>query len=276
MPRGDGVRLSLFPFMSVLACTIGVLTLLLLSLSLTSVGGSRLAQDATGPFEEEMPLEAEAVRVDERAAAELARLEQERERLRQVAARWAKLDRQLEARGLPAGRELEAIRRAIDRREVRAQRSDELDRIESRLAELRSEREGIEASIEALESRRKTLPILIDPTGLSRDQKPYFMEADGGGLTAYRATDDLEYFIPLEQVGSHGDFARYLRRVRATPGALLVLLVRPGGVKAMERAHALARNAGIRVARMPLPGEGELDWRLLREAEAARPIEGLR
>ncbi len=276
MPRGDGVRLSLFPFMSVLACTIGVLTLLLLSLSLTSVGGSRLAQDAAGPLEEEMALEAEAVRVDERAATELASLEQERERLRQVAARWARLDRQLEARGLPAGGDLETIRRAIDRREVRSQRSEELERIEARLAEIQSEREGIEASIEALESRRKTLPILIDPTGLSRDQKPYFMEADAGGLTAYRATDDLEYFIPLEAVGSHGDFARYLRRVRATPGALLVLLVRPGGVKAMEQAHALARNAGIRVARMPLPGEGELDWRLLREAEAARPIEGLR
>lgn len=276
MPRGDGVRLSLFPFMSVLACTIGVLTLLLLSLSLTSVGASRLTQDESGPSEDEAPLEGETARGDEGAAGALARLEQERERLRQVSARWAKLDRQLKARGLPAGLDLETIRQEIERREVRSQRSEELKRIEARLAAIRSEREGIEASIEVLESRRKTLPILIDPTGLSRDQKPYFMEADGGGLTAYRATDDLEYFVPLAEVGSHGDFARYLRRVRATPGALLVLLVRPGGVEAMERAHELARAAGIRVARMPLPGEGELDWRLLREAEAARPIEGLR
>lgn len=276
MPRGDGVRLSLFPFMSVLACTIGVLTLLLLSLSVTSVGSSRLVQQESGASGKEEAPEEETARGGEEAAAELARLEQERERLRQVAARWAKLDRQLEARGLPAGRDLETIRRAVERRETRSERSGELERIEARLAAIQSEREGIEASIEALESRRETLPILIDPTGLSRDQKPYFMEADGGGLTAYRATDDLEYFIPLEAVGSHGDFARYLRRVRATPGALLVLLVRPGGVEAMERAHALARAAGIRVARMPLPGEGELDWRLLREAEAARPIERLR
>jgi hypothetical protein len=58
MPRGDGVRLSLFPFMSVLACTIGVLTLLLLSLSLTSVGSSRMAQQETGASGKEAPLEA--------------------------------------------------------------------------------------------------------------------------------------------------------------------------------------------------------------------------
>jgi len=276
MPRGDGIRLSLFPFMSVLACTIGVLTLLLLSLSLTSVGASRLAQDAAGRSDTAEPLERGVARADEEAAAELDRLERERERLEEVAARWAKLDAELKARGLPAGADLETIRREIGRREARSERSEALERIEVRLAAIRSEREGLEASIEVLESRRKTLPILIDPTGLSRDQKPYFMEADDGGLTAYRATDDLEYFVPLEEVGSHGDFARYLRRVRATPGALLVLLVRPGGVEAMERAHALARTAGIRVARMPLPGEGELDWRLLREAEAARPIGGLR
>jgi len=276
MPRGDGVRLSLFPFMSVLACTIGVLTLLLLSLSLTSVGPSRPQTREEPRASGDVPLEAEATSAGAAAAAELARLEQERRRLRQVAARWARLDRQLEARGLPVGGDLETIQRAIDRREIRSQRSEELERIETRLAAVERQREGVEASIEVLESRRKTLPILIDPTGLSRDQKPYFMEADAGGLTAYRATDDLEYFIPRADVGRHGDFARYLRRVRATPGALLVLLVRPGGVEVMERAHALARTAGIRVARMPLPGEGELDWRLLREAEAARPIEGLR
>jgi hypothetical protein len=162
---------------------------------------------------------------------------------------------------------LQAIRREIDGLERQTADRGKLGQIENQLAALAKTRDGIEVSIEVLESRRTTLPILIDPTGLSRRQQPYFMECDAAGLTAYRATDDLEYFIPLDDVGNHGVFNRYLQRVRVTPGSLLVLLVRPGGIKAMERAERIARQAGVRVARMPLPGQGELDWRLLREAE---------
>ena len=50
-------------------------------------------------------------------------------------------------------------------------------RVERELGEVRT-------SIDVLASRRSTLPILIDPTGLSRDQQPFFVECDSDGLTA--------------------------------------------------------------------------------------------
>ena len=264
MPRGDRIQLSLFPFMSVLACTIGSLTLLLVSLAVTSVGATHLR--AAEHRSEESALAKSLPGLE----ATLERLERESAALVEAEARWAELDAALESRGLGSQRDLEATQRALAQRERGAVDRDELARVEARLAALEDVRDGVEVSIAVLESRRKTLPILIDPTGLSRRQQPYFMECDEGGLTAYRATDDLEYFIPLDDVGNHGDFNRYLRRVRATPGSLLVLLVRPGGIEAMERAERFAREAGVRVARMPLPGDGELDWRLLREAEGER------
>ena len=68
-----------------------------------------------------------------------------------------------------------------------------------------------------------------------------------------------------------GDLARYLRRVRAESGALLVLLVRPEGLATADTVKTLAERAGIRVAKLPLPGEGTIDWSLLRRAESARP-----
>lgn len=261
--------------MSVLACTIGALTLLLLSLSLSSVGSSRLADQAesaaASPGRAEGPPPAEGA-PNAIGAAERERLERELDRLERAEQRWAELEAALESRGLASEAEgggLEALRREVARRQGQARRRAALEEVEGSLAEIRKQRDSVEASIEVLESRRKTLPILIDPTGLSRGQKPFFIECDEDGLTAYRATDDFEYFVPLEEVGNHGDFSRYLRRIRATPGALLVLLVRPEGIAAMERAALLARAAGVRLARMPLPGDGELDWRLLREAEAA-------
>lgn len=269
MPRGNRVQLSLFPFMSVLACTIGALTLLLLSLSLTSVGAPGLSRETAPETSSDVrPEPPDGITSGSKP------LEDRRDAIERAEATWAALDRALEARGLPAGSDLERLRGALEDVERRERSLETLEQIEARMAEIRRTQESVETSIEVLESRRQTLPILIDPTGLSRDQKPFFMECDGGGLTAHRATDDLEYFIPLDAVGSHGDFNRYLRRIRATPGALLVLLVRPGGVEAMDRAAELARAAGVRVARMPLPGDGELDWRLLREAEAARPVGG--
>jgi len=77
-------------------------------------------------------------------------------------------------------------------------------------------------------------------------------------------------FVAREALSSGGDWGRYLRRVGATPGALLVLLVRPDGLATSRIASRLAREAGVRVARLPLPGEGELDWSLIRKLEAAR------
>ena len=65
-----------------------------------------------------------------------------------------------------------------------------------------------------------------------------------------------------------GDLGRYLRRVKAEPAALLVLLVRPDGLPSSRATARLAHDAGIRVARLPLPGDGALDWRLLRRSEA--------
>jgi hypothetical protein len=108
---------------------------------------------------------------------------------------------------------------------------------------------------------------MIDSTGLSRHLEPFFIECDSGGATAYRASDDFRYFVPKEELSTSGDFGRYLRRVRAYPGALLVLLVRRDGIATMNRVQQVATAAGIRVARLPLPGEGELDWSLLRRAE---------
>ena len=45
------------------------------------------------------------------------------------------------------------------------------------------------------------------------------------------------------------------------------LLVREDGIATSAQVEELARASGIRVARLPMPGHGELDFRLLRRAE---------
>ncbi len=240
--------------MSVLACTIGSLVVLLAAMSLSAVGVSGASEEAF-----------DGSRAS-RAAARVV-LERDRATIDEAESLWREIDETLAARGLETGLTAFALSRAIKREETRAAAASTAADLAAELAVLDRERDSVEASIEVLESRRETLPILIDPTGVSRKWKPFFVECDAGGVTAYRASDDFRYFVSREELSTSGDFGRYLRRVRAVPGALLVLLVRPDGIRTLSQAEQIVRNAGIRVARLPLPGLGKLDWSLLRRAE---------
>jgi hypothetical protein len=258
MARRNALPSTLFPFMSVLACTIGALVVLLAIMSLSAVETSDAAQLAL-----ESRTSAAAV-----AQNELNRDEQV---LLDAEAAWARLDDELASRGGPEGADAFDLRRWIERLRRKIDIRAALAVVEAEWKAVSIDRNGLETEIEVLQSRRETLPILIDPTGLSRQWKPYFIECDGRGVTAYRARDDLRYFVPRSEVAMIGDLARYLRRVRAESGALLVLLVRPDGLATADTVKALAEGAGIRVAKLPLPGEGTIDWSLLRRAESARP-----
>ncbi|MEM9174695.1 MAG: hypothetical protein AAGC67_05635 [Myxococcota bacterium] len=257
MARRDGLPSALFPFMSVLACTIGALVVLLAVMALAAVDTTQ---------------EARAADADRRAvlAEERSRFEAEISESERTLARWAEVDAALAALGLEAGADLDEIVARL-REAARAEAIDEaLGEAEEEAARLAGERGEVETTVAVLESRRETLPILIDPTDLSARWRPYFIECDAEGITALRASDDLRYFVPKDAIAMEGDLERYLRRVRGEPAALLVLLVRPDGLPTSRVTARVARAAGIRVARLPLPGGGELDWRLLRRSETDR------
>jgi HPt (histidine-containing phosphotransfer) domain-containing protein len=264
MPRREELKISLFPFMSILACTIGALTFLLVTMAMTSVGATRLVSD------EEKRRAAELADRLPQIEASLERLERDWEELERAETLLEQLDAALEERGLAAGESLAGVEAMLIEAGRAADLEAKLGRLKRAIARAATERGQIETSISVLESRRETLPILIDPTGLSRNQKPYFVECEEGGATAYRVSDDLEYFVPVTDLNSSGDFGRYLRRVRALPGALLVLLVRENGIETAKRVESLARASSIRVARLPMPGDGRIDFRLLRRAEGAK------
>lgn len=276
MARRDEIRVSLFPFMSVLACTIGALTLLLASLSLSAVappapaahgegepgasavvpdGSAGLAAAANASTDVQGPVPA-----DENTVARLAALE----RL------WRQVDAVLAADGSGESIALDALERRLAATSRTRSLEDDLRTLTAAERTLARAGEEIEASIAVLESRRETLPILIDPTGLSRHLEPWFVECDAGGVTAFRVSDGLAHFVPRDALDGSGDFARYLRRLKVSPGALLVLLVRPDGLATSALASRMAEAAGVRSAQLPLPGRGELDWSLLRRAEEAK------
>jgi cell division protein FtsL len=95
-------RVSLFPFMSVLACTIGALTLLLVAMSLSAVGRTDAATRAY-------------VETKRLTVAERQELDAELERLKLAEDLWAQVDEALLARGLAPGIAQSTIDREIER-----------------------------------------------------------------------------------------------------------------------------------------------------------------
>jgi len=267
--RRDEIRVSLFPFMSVLACTIGALTLLLTSLSLSAVA-AREASSRAPVVPIAKPVNSPASEDSTPRPGSLPAL-LDREAIETVEALLAEVDGRLAARGRAPGISVEALDAELRAANRNRDLESEVAKLTAQARSVAEEGEGVEASIAVLESRRETLPILIDPTGLSRHLDPWFVECDGRGVTAYRASDGYEHFVHEDELNAAGEFGRYLRRLRAIPGALLVLLIRPDGLRLGEVAAGIADSAGVRVARLPLPGRGELDWTLLRRAEEGSP-----
>jgi hypothetical protein len=66
--------------------------------------------------------------------------------------------------------------------------------------------------------------------------------------------------IPREEIALDDDYGRYLRRVRVIRDAIVIFLIRPDGVDTYAIASQVAENHQVRHAKLPLPGEGELDF----------------
>lgn len=283
MARRGGARISLFPFMSVLACTIGALILLLTSLALSAVAprGARSARDAgelgapSGAASEAAVLPArpgaEDPAADGTSAVARAR-EEDDERIARLEALLARLDALLAARAEATGSSVEAIERSLREAGAGHRLAAEREALAAERAAFEGERATIETRIEVLESRRATLPILIDPTGLSRHYDPWFVECDTRGATLHNIDDGFTHFVPQDEIPLSSELPRYLRRLRAMPGSLLVLLVRTDGLRTAAAIRESAKRLDVRVGELPLPGRGEIDWSLLRErrAEARR------
>jgi hypothetical protein len=104
-------------------------------------------------------------------------------------------------------------------------------------------------------------PIVLEPAGSGRDLRPFFVECGSDGLVLHRRGEVFP--LPMDRVDSISDAAYivFLRRVRATPGASVVFMLRPDAVSVCLRAEVAAQNIGVRYGRLPLPGHGEIDFR---------------
>jgi multidrug efflux pump subunit AcrA (membrane-fusion protein) len=250
-------EVSLFPFLSVLACVIGALTLILASMAVSFVGSSAL----------------EGVRLGEqvgRAQAALLEATREREALEtELATAQARdadreeLHLRLAGLGLSPEIDFDELERLVDERRKSSEAAKldaRRDRLQAKLASLDERRSGLRADVEQREDARRDLSMRIAPAGLGPAYRPYFAECTADYVEIHTTRSDFTYRVPREDLLRGLDFQRFLRRIRVLRNTKLVFLVRPDGVESYRQAAEAARRLDVEFAKLPLPGDGKLDF----------------
>ncbi len=259
MPRRrffDDEDVSLFPFLSVIACLIGVLTMMISTMALAQMDGEEIAViEAWEKLQQQIDrTDSEIDRVSERLAefqgpdgiSLQETLQRQREELAALEAEQKQLQAQLQ--------ELQNVRIVIpeidpSRRETVASLQAELDALQQELAQMERELE------QRLQAAETTVSVL--PAGSGVHLKPHFVECAKGAIVLH--TQNPPKLIRAAEMVTDADFLNVLNTVAAGPEDMLVFLIRPDGLPVYRAAKTLCDELGIRSGRLPVPGDGRID-----------------
>ena len=257
--RRDDMAVSLFPFLSVLACVIGTLTLLLSALAVGHMGGESVEQVWLGERlrTAEISLAGGTARLEELEAqlvlqSEAVRDEQE-------------LGRRLTGLGLELDISLEDLEYWLHLQKQSSEMAQRQSRLATEIRALARTGEKKKADLKNRESLQQGAPIMIDPSGLGRDQRPYFVLCAAEYVEILNRYGESYGRFPQDQLEFDAKFEKFLRRAGKISDAIVIFLIRPEGVKTHDVASRVADQLGVRNAKLPLPGEGEIDFSMFRQ-----------
>jgi vacuolar-type H+-ATPase subunit I/STV1 len=248
-----GPEVSLFPFLSILACLIGALTILIVALSASEILQGR-KDEAVALAEDYVALEKEIAGRE----AEIARKEEELRRtnatvveLREIQPRIDEVKAELEALNTvapelaPLLRQMEEIGKERDRIE------DERKKVEADLIE------GRERLGELARQAGKGMPLkILSTSDYFRRVAPVFVEARKEGLVIHSPSQRVQ--VPRAVIGSNPKFRQAVQYVAAKENRIIVFLVREDARSSFYQARDFARGNGAVTSKVPLLGGGDL------------------
>ena len=249
----SGPRVELFPFLSILACIIGSLFLMITGIALGQMG-KKTDNEAVERAKEFVELERRMKLRDTAARKLLDELEAAKRRLAELQKLLEELAR-LKATKDPAA-ELAALK---------ARLLAEQTSLDARVAELMkryADYTNLTARLKTEIDRRNAVPtgslLKIQPTGGGSLQglSPLFAEAARTELILHRQP---MVRIPAAQITNHTDFAAWLKQTVDDSNRIVVLLVRTNGLTTYSLARRAAEAAGARHGKLPLLGDGTVD-----------------
>jgi hypothetical protein len=266
--RGSsGSEVSLFPFLSILACLIGALVLIIVVLVLAQ------ADKADGRTAEEIKMAQDFLRmqkeIEERKKQDVT-LKQKLEELKKLQEELQeKEERYLKLRKLLAtSKDVEEQNKQISQ-QLQKQLDDLLTEIDGLKRQQEETKKEIAALLAELKKRevpkdKEVPPVVVQPSGsgMSPDTKAFFVECSSGSLKILGAWDDQEYRLSAtaEVVVADVAYNHFLTEVAKIPNSLVLFLIRDDGQGAYNNGAGRAEgDYKIRTGKLPIPGRGKLD-----------------
>lgn len=263
----EGGEVSLFPFLSILACLIGALVLMIVVLVMAQVGKAegRSAEEikrAQDYIQMKKDI-AEREKLDVVLKEKIAVLEEIKKQMEERQQRFVKLRKLLDT-----SKEIQETNMKLSQ-QMQKELDDlllELEGLKKQQAESKAEIEKLMAEIKARQvpEDKKIPPVVVQPSGggMAEDTKVFFVEASGGALKILSAWGTEDYRLPANAETVLGDVAynHFLTEVAKIPKALVLFLIRDDGQGAFNNGAGRADNDyKVRIGKLPIPGRGVLD-----------------
>ncbi len=263
--NNDEGGVSLFPFMSILACLIGILTLMI------SVTMQVNQMNKKGQTEEEM---ARAVanrdlrKKTEVAMMETADLEAKLKKEKSTAAEMEKLeDRKIVLRD-----KLDEIRKATSPNNTDEALQKLVENLKAEISRLKQERPPLQKQLESLQAelrKRKEPPkvvesVIIRPGGVgSRAAKNlFFVECNSTGIVLMH-DDGRSIPVSKAAIPTNAEYGKLLDEVKRTRDSMVLFLIRKSGNESYLWAAGIAETKfEVTTGKLPIPNEGKIDLSL--------------
>lgn len=232
---------SLFPFLSILACVIGALALLITTQAVGQIADESVDVDRYEALEEGIERDRREVQGLQTLATEVETLSAElaAARAQEALAQQSRSDPQatpLRERLQAAGSRHSALKRELEQLAEGARK---------RASELDAQRGRPEAAVR------------VRPSGSGHGLLPQFIECRRDGLRLYTAAGPVN--VPAHGISTSAAFRNFVRGVAQRENATVIFLIRPGGVPLRDIALKSIREVRVRTAEIPVPGDGPLD-----------------
>ncbi|MBK1832496.1 hypothetical protein [Roseibacillus ishigakijimensis] len=271
MPRrrqSDEGGVSLFPFMSILACLIGVLTLLIsVNMIIKENERDNITQEELDRAKENLKLKKQA----EAVKKELAKLE---ERLQKEKAATIELEK-LKERSIVLQERIEELAKAENPEESDAALQKILENLRQEIRALEREQPTLEKRKKELlaEIEKRKIPpkpnekVIIRPGGVgSRTARHvFFVECNSTGIVL-RREDQPEITVSTAAIPNNDQYGDFLEEVKRTRDSMVLFLVRKAGNEAYLWAAGHAEQQfEVRTGKLPVPKDGEIDLSLFEQ-----------
>ena len=262
--KDNGMSVNLFPFLSILVCIIGCLTMIIVVINISQMN------KAEGRTPDEV-LRAEAwMAIKKKKEEETI----EYDKLRNLIEEMIQKNRDTLAKQDKLSRLKEMKENQEEIVETRNELIAKINALQAAIKELDVEYPILAKKIEELlaELKKRDLPpdpprLRVRPSGTGTTRFPYFVEAANGALMIHKSLTEEPVTVPLAALNQNEEFVNLLKIVSGKELNRLIFMVR--GDKESAKAYRAAasvisafnseNDVRITPGRLPLPAKGKVD-----------------